>query len=185
MLSVRTLTVWWTLYSTHTPLSLSLSYTRYGYPPRPLPVHGQASLLLIPNRISLSSSTLALGLRKPDPLDRLMESFLGLSEWPYLSLDLSFDSLLESRPCDSDQDDMIDRNMRLGSALLEASRRSARKRATFHNAVVWALPPDLTIKVCFSQCLISVCYAAATYTFFHKCASDPLCYANIGLTAVV
>ncbi|GFZ04742.1 hypothetical protein Acr_17g0003140 [Actinidia rufa] len=109
---------------------------------------------------------------KTDPLDRLLESFLGLSDWPYLSLDLSFDSLLESRPCDSDQDDMIVRDMRLGSALLEASRRSARKRATFHNAVVWALPPDLTIKV-------------STYTFFHKCASDPLCYANIGLTAVV
>ncbi|GFZ04732.1 hypothetical protein Acr_17g0003040 [Actinidia rufa] len=122
---------------------------------------------------------------KPDPLDRLLESFLGLSDCPPLSLDLSFDRLLESRPCDSDQDDMIDRAMRLGSALLEAGRRSARRRDTFHNAVVWALPPDLTIKVFSMLDTQSVCYAAATYTFFRKCASDPLCYANIDLTAVV
>ncbi|XP_057484287.1 F-box protein At4g02760-like isoform X2 [Actinidia eriantha] len=122
---------------------------------------------------------------KPDPLDRLLESFIGLSDLPSLSLDLSLDRLLESRPCDSDQDDMIDRVMRLGSALLEAGRRSARKRATFHNAVVWALPPDLTIKVFSMLDTQSVCYAAATCTFFHKCASDPLCYANIDLTAVV
>ncbi|PSS06403.1 F-box protein [Actinidia chinensis var. chinensis] len=122
---------------------------------------------------------------KPDPLDRLLESFLGLSDCPPLSLDLSFDRLLESRPCDSDQDDMINRAMRLGSALLEAGRRSARKRATFHNAVVWALPPDLTIKVFSMLDTQSICYAAATYTFFRKCASDPLCYANIDLTAVV
>lgn len=82
-------------------------------------------------------------------MDRLLESFLGLSDSSStLSLDLSFDRLLESRACDSDQNDMIERAMRLGSVLLEAGKRSARKRATMHNAVVWALPPDLTTKVC-------------------------------------
>ncbi|KAG5514469.1 hypothetical protein RHGRI_035764 [Rhododendron griersonianum] len=123
---------------------------------------------------------------KPDPMDRLLESFLGLSDsTSTLSLDLSFDRLLESRPCDSDQNDMIERAMRLGSVLLEAGKRSARKRATMHNAVVWALPPDLTTKVFSVLDTQSVCYAAATCTLFRKCTMDPLCYANIDLTAEV
>ncbi|XP_052170129.1 F-box protein At4g02733-like [Diospyros lotus] len=122
---------------------------------------------------------------KPDPMDSLLESFLGLSDSPPLSLDLSFDRLLDSRASDSDRNDMIDRAMRLGSSLLEAGKRSARKRATVHNAVVWALPPDLTIKVFSMLDTQSVCHAAATCSFFHKCALDPLCYANIDLRTVV
>ncbi|CAL5425234.1 unnamed protein product [Camellia sinensis] len=122
---------------------------------------------------------------KLDPMDRLLESFLGLSDSSTISLDLSFDRLLDSRACDSDQNDMIERAMRLGSVLLEAGKRSARKRATMHNAVTWALPPDLTIKVFSMLDTQSVCYAAATCSFFHKCAMDPLCYANIDLTSVV
>lgn len=31
----------------------------------------------------------------------------------------------------------------------------------------------------------SLCYAAATCSMFNKCATDPLCYANIDLTTVV
>lgn len=31
----------------------------------------------------------------------------------------------------------------------------------------------------------SLCYAAATCSMFHKCAMDPLCYANIDLTTVI
>ena len=31
----------------------------------------------------------------------------------------------------------------------------------------------------------SVCYAAATCSLFRKCASDPMCYANIDLTTEV
>lgn len=31
----------------------------------------------------------------------------------------------------------------------------------------------------------SLCYAAATCSMYHKCAMDPLCYANIDLTTVV
>lgn len=80
---------------------------------------------------------------------------------------------------------MIERAMRLGSVLLEAGKRSARKRATMHNAVVWALPPDLTTKVFSVLDTQSVCYAAATCTLFRKCTMDPLCYANIDLTAEV
>ncbi|KAL6968315.1 hypothetical protein U1Q18_034119 [Sarracenia purpurea var. burkii] len=122
---------------------------------------------------------------KPDPLDRLLESFLGLSESSSISLDLCFDRLLDSKASDLGQSDMIERAMRLGSALLEAGKRSARKRATIHNAIVWALPPDLTIKVFSMLDTQSVCYSAATCTFFRKCAMDPLCYANIDLTTVV
>ncbi|KAA8543246.1 hypothetical protein F0562_021259 [Nyssa sinensis] len=122
---------------------------------------------------------------KLDQMDRLLESFIVLSDSSTLSLDLSFDRLLESRACDSDQNDMIERALRLGSVLLEAGKRAARKRASVHNAVVWALPPDLTIKVFSLLDTQSVCYAAATCSLFYKCAIDPLCYANIDLTAVV
>ncbi|XP_058217724.1 uncharacterized protein LOC131328817 [Rhododendron vialii] len=46
---------------------------------------------------------------KRDPKDRLLEPFLGLAYSTLtLSLDLSFNRLLESRPCDSDQNDMIE-----------------------------------------------------------------------------
>ncbi|KAF7150666.1 hypothetical protein RHSIM_Rhsim02G0147100 [Rhododendron simsii] len=80
--------------------------------------------------------------------DRLLEPFLGLAvSTSTLYLDLSFDRLLESRPCDLDQNDMIERAMKMGFVLLEARKRSARKHATMHNAVVWALPPDLTTKI--------------------------------------
>ncbi|KAI8522910.1 hypothetical protein RHMOL_Rhmol13G0033500 [Rhododendron molle] len=134
----------------------------------------------------LMTASPRISILKPDPMDRLLESFLGLSDsTSTLSLDLSFDRLLESRPCDSDQNDMIERAMRLGSVLLEAGKRSARKRATMHNAVVWALPPDLTTKVFSVLDTQSVCYAAATCTLFRKCTMDPLCYANIDLTAEV
>ncbi|XP_059660497.1 F-box protein SKIP17-like [Cornus florida] len=122
---------------------------------------------------------------KLDRMDRLLESFLDLSDSSTLSLDLSFDRLLESRACDSDQNDMIERALRLGSVLLEAGKRSARKRASMHNAVVWALSPDLTIKVFSMLDTQSVCYAAATCSLFQKCAMDPSCYADIDLRTVV
>ena len=63
------------------------------------------------------------------------------------SIDLSFERLLDSRTSDSDQTQLIDRAMGLGTLLLEAGKRSARKRASKHNSLAWALPPDLTIKV--------------------------------------
>ncbi|PIN18252.1 F-box protein containing LRR [Handroanthus impetiginosus] len=121
----------------------------------------------------------------PNPLDALLQSFLELSDSSAIAFDLSFDRILESRLYDSDKNEVIERGLRLGSALTEAAKRSARRRASMHNAVVWALPFDLTVKVFSLLDTQSVCYAAATCSFFHKCAADPLCYSNIDLTTVV
>ncbi|KAL3531335.1 hypothetical protein ACH5RR_010657 [Cinchona calisaya] len=121
-------------------------------------------------------------------IDSILESLLALSDSTTssaLSLDLSFDRLLDSRASDSDKSDLIDRALRFGSVLLEAAKRSSRKRDSMHNAVVWALPPDLTIKVFSLLDTQSVCFAAATCSFFRKCSVDPTCYANIDLTSVI
>ncbi|KAH1081353.1 hypothetical protein J1N35_021114 [Gossypium stocksii] len=143
-------------------------------------------------------------------MDNLLLSFLSLSDSsPPVSLDLTFDRLLESAPSDADQSLLIDRAHNLGSLLLRAANRSARKHASLHNSIAWALPPDLTIKVnpiffhIFSSTALisffldfllqvfsmldsqSLCYAAATCSMFNKCAMDPLCYASIDLTTVV
>ncbi|KAL7593631.1 hypothetical protein Lser_V15G31675 [Lactuca serriola] len=71
--------------------------------------------------------------------------------------------------------------LNLSSVLLEACKRSARKRSSVHNASVWPLSPDLTIKVFSMLDTRSVFCAAATCSFFQKCAIDPLCYINIEL----
>ncbi|KAM3373698.1 F-box protein isoform X1 [Capsicum galapagoense] len=115
-------------------------------------------------------------------VDVLLESFLGLSE---SSIDLSFDRILSFKASYSEQDDVIDRALQLGSALVEAGRRSARKRASMHNGVVWALPSDLTIKVFSLLDTQSLCYAAAACSFFQNCAADPACYVDIDLITVV
>ncbi|XP_008451350.2 F-box protein At4g02733 [Cucumis melo] len=72
----------------------------------------------------------------------------------------------------------------MGTYLLEAGKRSARIRATKHNSVVSALPPDLTIKVFSMLDAQSLFFATATCSMFHKCAMDPSCYSNIDLTTV-
>ncbi|KAJ6938786.1 F-box protein SKIP17-like [Populus alba x Populus x berolinensis] len=118
-------------------------------------------------------------------LDNLLRAFLNLADSPSLSIDHSFEHLLESSPCDADKSLLIDRALKLGSFLLEAGKRSARKRSSVHNSLTWALPPDLTIKVLSMLDTQSLCYAAATCSMFYKCAMDPLCYANIDLTTVV
>ncbi|XP_022954019.1 F-box protein SKIP17-like isoform X1 [Cucurbita moschata] len=117
-------------------------------------------------------------------MDLLLDAFLGLSDSPSICIDFSFERLLDSLPSDLDQSRLIDRALKMGNFLLEASKRSARKRATKHNSVVWALPPDLTIKVFSMLDAQSLCYATATCSMFHKCAMDPSCYANIDLTTV-
>ncbi|XWS76389.1 hypothetical protein CRYUN_Cryun01aG0172100 [Craigia yunnanensis] len=118
-------------------------------------------------------------------LDHLLYYFLSLSDSSPISLDLSFDCLLDSSPSDADQSLLIDRAQNLGSLLLRVANRSARKCASLHNSIAWALPPDLTIKVFSMLDSQSLCYAAATCSMFNKCAMDPLCYANIDLTTVV
>lgn len=81
-------------------------------------------------------------------LDSLLQSFLTLSDSSTTpSLNCVFDHLIESSASDSEESMMIERAIRLGSVLLEAGKRSARKRGSLHNAVVWPLPADLTIKV--------------------------------------
>lgn len=78
----------------------------------------------------------------------LLESFLSLSDQTTIPLlDHAFDTLIESSGSEYDQSIMIERALKLGSVLLEAGKRSARKRDCLRNAVVWPLPPDLTIKV--------------------------------------
>ncbi|KAL4361869.1 hypothetical protein GQ457_04G028010 [Hibiscus cannabinus] len=119
-------------------------------------------------------------------MDHLLLSFLSLADSsPPVSLDLSFDRLLDSTPSDADQSLLIDRAHNLGSLLLRAANRSARKRASLHNSIAWALPPDLTIKVFSMLDSQSLCYAAATCWMFNTCVMDPLCYENIDLTTVV
>ncbi|KAJ9128505.1 hypothetical protein P3X46_034939 [Hevea brasiliensis] len=118
-------------------------------------------------------------------VENLLQTFLGLADSPSLSIDLSFERLLDSLPSDADQSLFINRALKLGSILLEAGKRSARKRSSNHNSLTWALPPDLTIKVFSMLDMQSLCYAAATCSMFHKCAMDPLCYTNIDLTTVV
>ncbi|KAF9682891.1 hypothetical protein SADUNF_Sadunf05G0155100 [Salix dunnii] len=115
----------------------------------------------------------------------LLQTFLNLADSNSLSIDQSFEHLLDSSPCDADQSLLIDRALKLGSILLEAGNRSARKRSSVHNSLTWALPPDLTIKLFSMLDAQSLCYAAATCSMFYKCAMDPLCYANIDLTTVV
>ncbi|KAM5563723.1 F-box protein SKIP17 [Rosa sericea] len=117
--------------------------------------------------------------------DHLLETFLDFSDSPPFAIDLSFERILDSRDSDADQTKLIDRALQLGSVLLEAGKRSARRRASKHNSIAWALPPDLTIKVFSMLDTQSLCYAAATCSMFNKCAMDPSCYANIDLTTVV
>ncbi|XP_076941448.1 F-box protein At4g02760-like [Bidens hawaiensis] len=116
-------------------------------------------------------------------MDALLTSFLSLSDSP--SIHTSFDRLIQSTPSDSDQNRLIQRALRLGMVLLEAGNRSARRCSSVHNAVVWPLSPDLTVKIFSMLDTQSVCYVAATCSFFQKCAMDPLCFANIDLATLV
>ncbi|GER24837.1 F-box family protein [Striga asiatica] len=135
--------------------------------------------------ISSFSDLARISIPNQNPLDALLESFLDLSDSSAISLDLSIDRIIDSRPCASDKNDVVERALRLGSALTEAARRAARRRASIHNAVAWVLPSDITIKVFSLLDTQSVCHAAAACSFFNKCAADPLCYSNIDLTTVV
>ncbi|CAJ2633126.1 F-box protein At4g02760-like isoform X3 [Trifolium pratense] len=140
----------------------------------------------IPIPSSTSSSSMA---KRPCPsqnprmeLENLLYQFLSLSDRPSLSLDLSFENLLQSMPPDTD---LIDRALKMGSLLLDAAKHSSRKRASNHNSIVWPLPPDLTFKIFSMLDTQSLCYVSAACSFFSKCAKDPLCYENLDLTTLV
>ncbi|CAI9761420.1 unnamed protein product [Fraxinus pennsylvanica] len=138
-----------------------------------------------PKRPCCSPEPRPIPIPNQNPVDMLLESCLALLDSSTVNLDLAFDRILDSSACDSDKNYMIERALRLGSALTEAAMRSTRKRASMHNSVAWALSPDLTIKVFSLLDTQSVCHAAAACSFFRKCAADPLCYSNIDLTTVV
>ncbi|KAI3829684.1 hypothetical protein L1987_03812 [Smallanthus sonchifolius] len=148
-----------------------------------IPTH---SSLCKPPMDSLLSPSMA---KRPKPpsdhfnMDALLTSFLALSDSP--SIHTSFDRLIQSTASDSDQNRLIQRALHLGSLLLEAGNRSARRCSSSHNGVVWPLSPDLTIKIFSMLDTQSVCYVAATCSFFYKCTMDPMCYANIDLATLV
>jgi F-box/leucine-rich repeat protein 2/20 len=119
--------------------------------------------------IPSSSSSMA---KRPCPsqnprmeLEHLLYQFLSLSDRPSLSLNLSFENLLQSMPPDSD---LIDRALKMGSLLLDAAKHSSRKRASNHNSIVWPLPPDLTFKV-YNIFRFSIFFFQfyATFTFYY------------------
>jgi hypothetical protein len=121
--------------------------------------------------IPISSSSSSSMAKRPCPsqnprmeLEHLLYQFLSLSDRPSLSLDLSFENLLQSMPPDSD---LIDRALKMGSLLLDAAKHSSRKRASNHNSIVWPLPPDLTFKVYIFRFSIFFFQFYATFTFYY------------------
>ncbi|XP_068647392.1 F-box protein At4g02733-like isoform X2 [Aristolochia californica] len=121
----------------------------------------------------------------PEELDKLLETLLGFTDVSSGSLDSSLDRLLESRSCDWEKNQMIEKSLRLGLVLQEAARKCERKRASLHNSMTWPLPPDLSVNVFSMLDTQSLCHVAATCRMFNECAIDPLCYTNIDLTSVV
>ncbi|XP_020574795.1 F-box protein SKIP17-like [Phalaenopsis equestris] len=115
-------------------------------------------------------------------IDGSMASLLGLRD-PSVSIDLSLQRILDLTAQDLEKEKLIENAMRVASAIHEAAIRSARRRASIHNAASWPLPSDLTVKVFSILDTRSLCQAAAACSMFSKCAGDPLCYCNIDLTA--
>ncbi|KAJ3672967.1 hypothetical protein LUZ60_006341 [Juncus effusus] len=132
-----------------------------------------------PKRRRLSSPSLPSN--DASSLEKLLESVLAMSD-PSAPLDLSLERVLESKVLDSDKEKLIDAASKIGSALLDAVSRSARKLAAAHNSIVWPLPPELTLKVLSCLDTTSLCCASATCATLSKCASDPFCYSHIDLT---
>ncbi|KAG9456436.1 hypothetical protein H6P81_000944 [Aristolochia fimbriata] len=120
---------------------------------------------------------------KPEELDKLVETLLGFTDLSSGSLDSSLDRLLESRSCDSEKNQVIEKTLRLASALQEAAKKCERKRASLHNSITWPLPPDLSVNVFAMLDTQTLCHVAATCRMFNKCAMEPLCYTNIDLTS--
>lgn len=72
----------------------------------------------------------------PVNMNTLLKSFITHPDSDSDSINASFDHLLESIPTDSDENDFIQRTLHVASALLEAGKRSDRKRSSIHNALV-------------------------------------------------
>ncbi|CAL9074144.1 unnamed protein product [Musa acuminata var. zebrina] len=119
---------------------------------------------------------------QPRKMDRVLEALLALPD-PSVAFELSLEGLLESSLLEAEKDRLVESAIEAASAILEAARRSARRRASKHNSSSWPLSSDLTIRVFSKLDTQSLCYAAATCSMFNKCATDPMCYVNIDLTA--
>ncbi|THU72568.1 hypothetical protein C4D60_Mb04t13520 [Musa balbisiana] len=119
---------------------------------------------------------------QPRKMDRVLEALLALPD-PSVDFELSLEGLLESSLLEAEKDRLVESAIEAASAILEAARRSARRRASKHNSSSWPLSSDLTIRVFSKLDTQSLCYAAATCSMFNKCATDPMCYVNIDLTA--
>ncbi|XP_020099423.1 F-box protein SKIP17-like isoform X2 [Ananas comosus] len=143
---------------------------------RPCPNDPSSSSSSVP-RVSPCSAASAM--------DGLLECFVAGALDPSVSLHLSLERLLGAAVLEHEKEALVAAAARAGSALLDAAGRSARKRASLHNAAAWPLPPDLTIRVFAMLDTRSLCHASATCSLFNKCATDSLCYTDIDLTAVV
>ncbi|XP_073223226.1 uncharacterized protein [Cicer arietinum] len=86
-------------------------------------------------------------------VEHLLDEFLSLSDLHSLSLDLYFENLIQSMPTDSN---IIDRALKMQFLLLDAAKNSSRKRASNHNSLTMALPPDLTFKDVLSAIVLSL-----------------------------
>ncbi|KAF7142083.1 hypothetical protein RHSIM_Rhsim06G0016300 [Rhododendron simsii] len=79
-----------------------------------MPIHGQTPLLLATVRSARRNCEAQCFDFQTGSKDRLLEPFLDLADsTSTLYLDHSFDRLLKSRACDSDQNDMIERAMKM------------------------------------------------------------------------
>ncbi|RWV89036.1 hypothetical protein GW17_00048840 [Ensete ventricosum] len=83
---------------------------------------------------------------RPRKMDRVLEALLALPD-PSVAFELSLEGLLESSLLEAEKDRLVECAIEAASAILEAARRSARRRASKHNSSSWPLSSDLTIRV--------------------------------------
>lgn len=83
---------------------------------------------------------------QPRKMDRVLEALLALPD-PSVDFELSLEGLLESSLLEAEKDRLVESAIEAASAILEAARRSSRRRASKHNSSSWPLSSDLTIRV--------------------------------------
>lgn len=76
--------------------------------------------------------------------DQLMEMLLIILS---SSIERSLDTLIKSKVSQSNKEQVIKRALQHEGTLMETIYKSTRKLETKHNAKLWALPVDLTMKV--------------------------------------
>ncbi|KAL4198436.1 hypothetical protein AMTRI_Chr03g45890 [Amborella trichopoda] len=114
-------------------------------------------------------------------MEQVIESLLGFSDSE--ALDVALEQMMDRKESESSKDEFVEDTLQLSSLLRESAERLARKRASFHNSVVWPLGSDLTIQVFSKLDTRSLSQAGATCSLFNKCSVDPSCYADLELTS--